>query len=164
MWPTFLFFVFSVLLSASSSEFFQRTRIRGTSLRISPPGSIQAREALQDMVTWDENSLFVRGERIMVFSAEFHPFRLPVPSLWVNVLDKIKALGFNTVSFYINWAFLEGSPGTFKAEGVFDWDRFCQMAKEKGVWLIAVGRKFFSHMQVVYASQRTFISNSLFRN
>ena len=29
----------------------------------------------QDIVTWDEHSLFVRGERIMIYSGEFHPFR-----------------------------------------------------------------------------------------
>lgn len=33
------------------------------------------RELLQDLVTWDEHSLFVRGERIMIYSGEFHPFR-----------------------------------------------------------------------------------------
>jgi hypothetical protein len=33
------------------------------------------RELLQDLVTWDEHSLFVRGERIMLYSGEFHPFR-----------------------------------------------------------------------------------------
>jgi hypothetical protein len=33
------------------------------------------RELLQDIVTWDEHSLFVHGERIMFYSGEFHPFR-----------------------------------------------------------------------------------------
>jgi hypothetical protein len=26
-------------------------------------------------ITWDDKSLFIRGERIMIFSGEFHPFR-----------------------------------------------------------------------------------------
>lgn len=30
---------------------------------------------MQDLVTWDEHSLFVRGERVMIYSGEFHPFR-----------------------------------------------------------------------------------------
>ena len=30
---------------------------------------------LTDQVTWDEHSLFVRGERILFYSGEFHPFR-----------------------------------------------------------------------------------------
>lgn len=53
------------------------------------------REPLQDLVTWDEHSLFVRGERVLFYSGEFHPFRLPVPSLWLDVFQKIKSLGYN---------------------------------------------------------------------
>lgn len=33
------------------------------------------REPLQDIVTWDEHSLFVHGERVLFYSGEFHPFR-----------------------------------------------------------------------------------------
>ena len=61
------------------------------------------REPLQNVVTWDEHSLFVRGERIMLFNGEFHPFRLPVPSLWLDVFQKIKVAGFSGVSFYTHW-------------------------------------------------------------
>jgi beta-galactosidase GanA len=52
-------------------------------------------------VTWDEHSLFVRGERIFLYTGEFHPWRLPVVDLWKDVLQKIKALGYNGVSFGI---------------------------------------------------------------
>lgn len=58
---------------------------------------------LQDLVTWDEHSIFVRGERIMLFNGEFHPYRLPVPSLWLDILQKLKAAGFSAVSFYTDW-------------------------------------------------------------
>jgi hypothetical protein len=30
-------------------------------------------EPLQDIVTWDEHSLMIRGERVMLYSGEFHP-------------------------------------------------------------------------------------------
>lgn len=66
---------------------------------------------LQNIVTWDNNSLFVRGERIVFLSGEFHPWRLPSPGLWLDVFQKIKALGFSGVSFYLNWGLLEGEPG-----------------------------------------------------
>lgn len=59
--------------------------------------------SLQDIVTWDQHSVLVRGERIMIYSGEFHPYRLPVPGLWLDILQKIKALGFSAVSFYTNW-------------------------------------------------------------
>ena len=58
---------------------------------------------LQDIVTWDEKSIFVRGERIMLFYGEFHPYRLPVPSLWLDIFQKLKAAGFAGVSFYTDW-------------------------------------------------------------
>ncbi|KAB2570733.1 Glycoside hydrolase family 35 [Lasiodiplodia theobromae] len=95
------------------------------------------REALQDIVTWDEHSIFVNGERIIFLSGEYHPFRLPVPSLWLDVFHKIKALGFNGVSFYVDWALLEGTPGEFSAEGVFAWEPFFDAAKEAGIYLLA---------------------------
>ncbi|KAJ5515045.1 Glycoside hydrolase family 35 [Penicillium fimorum] len=95
------------------------------------------RDLLQKYVTWDDKSLFVNGERIMIFSGEIHPFRLPVPSLWIDVLQKVKALGFNCVSFYIDWALLEGNPGHYTAEGVFALEPFFAAAKEAGVYLLA---------------------------
>jgi hypothetical protein len=60
-------------------------------------------DTLQDIVTWDEHSIMIRGERIMLYNGEFHPFRLPVPSLWLDVFQKIKAAGFSGVSFYVDW-------------------------------------------------------------
>jgi hypothetical protein len=87
--------------------------------------------------TWDNASLSLADERFLLFGGEFHPFRLPVPSLWHDVLEKIKAAGLNTVSFHVPWALLEGEPGVFRAEGVFDLGAFFGAAREVGVWLVA---------------------------
>ncbi|KAL9619062.1 MAG: hypothetical protein Q9160_006317 [Pyrenula sp. 1 TL-2023] len=95
------------------------------------------RAPLQDLVTWDEHSLFVRGERIMFFSGEFHPYRLPVPSLWLDVFQKIKSLGYSGVSFYVDWALLEGQRGSFTADGVFALEPFFDAASQAGIYLLA---------------------------
>lgn len=95
------------------------------------------RQALQDIVTWDEYSIFVRGKRVLFYSGEFHPFRLPVPSLWLDIFQKIKALGYSGVSFYVDWALLEGQEGNFTAEGIFAFEPFFQAASEAGVYLLA---------------------------
>lgn len=95
------------------------------------------RELLQDIVTWDEHSLFVYGERVLFFSGEFHPFRLPVTDLWLDVFQKIKALGYSGVSFYVDWALLEGNPGHFTAEGIFALEPFFDAASEAGIYLLA---------------------------
>ncbi|PHH91341.1 hypothetical protein CDD83_856 [Cordyceps sp. RAO-2017] len=97
----------------------------------------EKRAPLQDIVTWDENSLFIHGERAMMFSGEFHPFRLPVPSLYLDIFQKIRALGFNMVSFYVDWALLEGKPGEFRADGIFDLEPFFEAAKRAGIYLLA---------------------------
>lgn len=94
-------------------------------------------EPLQDIVTWDEHSLLIHGERVMLFSGEFHPFRIPVPDLWLDVFQKIKSLGYNCVSFYTHWALLEGKPGNFSAEGVFGFEKFFDAAAQAGIYLIA---------------------------
>jgi hypothetical protein len=49
-------------------------------------------------VTWDKYSLSVKGERIYIFSGEFHYQRLPVPELWLDVFQKLRSNGFNAVS------------------------------------------------------------------
>lgn len=49
-------------------------------------------------VAWDKYSLSVKGERLFVFSGEFHYQRLPVPELWLDIFQKLRANGFNTIS------------------------------------------------------------------
>ena len=94
------------------------------------------REALQDIVTWDQHSIFVHGERVVFYSGEYHPFRLPVPGLWLDVFQKIRALGYTGVSIYIDWALLEGKRGTFSAEGVFALEPFFEAATNAGIYLL----------------------------
>ncbi|GFG08426.1 probable beta-galactosidase E [Aspergillus lentulus] len=104
---------------------------------LSLQGAANKRDLLQDLVTWDQHSLFVRGERLMVFSGEFHPFRLPVPGLWLDVFQKIKSLGFNAVSFYTDWGLMEGNPGHVVTDGIWSLDEFFAAASEAGIYLIA---------------------------
>lgn len=49
---------------------------------------------------WDNRSLVVQGRRTFVWSGEFHFWRLPVPDLWRDILQKMKAAGFNTVRIF----------------------------------------------------------------
>ena len=73
----------------------------------------------------------------MLYSGEFHPFRLPVPGLWLDVFQKVKALGFNTVSFYTDWGLSEGNRNHVLDVGIFGLDDFFQAASETGIYLIA---------------------------
>lgn len=87
-------------------------------------------------VTFDRLSIIINGQRVFLWAAEFHPFRLPVPGLWLDVLQKIKAMGYNAVSFYTDWALLEGQPGHLRCEGIFDFIPFFEATKKAGLWLI----------------------------
>ncbi|KAL2838092.1 glycoside hydrolase family 35 protein [Aspergillus pseudoustus] len=108
--------------------------------RGAPPFLPERQPALfprQELVTWDKNSLIVRGERVLILAGEFHPFRLPSPGLWLDIFQKIRATGLTAVSFYVDWALVEGEPGQIRMDGVFALEQFFAAAKEAGVYLIA---------------------------
>lgn len=63
--------------------------------------------------------------------------RLPVTTLWLDVFQKIRALGYNCVSFYVDWALLEGKPGDFRADGIFSLEPFFEAATKAGIYLLA---------------------------
>ncbi|HEY9331489.1 MAG TPA: beta-galactosidase [Streptomyces sp.] len=88
-------------------------------------------------VTWDEKSLKVDGERLVVWSGEFHYWRLPSPDQWRDVLQKLKASGFNAVSLYFFWGFHSSRPGSYDFTGVRDVDRLLTMAEQEGLYVIA---------------------------
>jgi beta-galactosidase len=73
----------------------------------------------------------------MIFSGEFHPFRLPVPDLWLDVFQKIKSMGFTGVSFYVDWGLVEGNPGHVSTDGIWSLDEFFDAATQAGIYLIA---------------------------
>jgi hypothetical protein len=54
-------------------------------------------------MSFDARSLMIDGKRQLIWSSEMHAFRLPSPDLWRDVLQKMKASGFNTVAFYFSW-------------------------------------------------------------
>jgi hypothetical protein len=92
---------------------------------------------LQDIVTWDEKSLFVHGERVLLLSGEFHSFRLPSPDLWLDISQTIRAIGFSGVSFYLDWALFKGEPGYIRTEGVFAVEKFFDTAQKAGIYSVA---------------------------
>lgn len=55
------------------------------------------------------SGLSVSTDVISLSSGEFHTFRLPVPSLWLDILQKVKAAGLNGVSVYIHCMNLHSS-------------------------------------------------------
>jgi Glycosyl hydrolases family 35/Beta-galactosidase, domain 2/Beta-galactosidase jelly roll domain/Beta-galactosidase, domain 3 len=101
-----------------------------------PATAPPAEAAPKHTVTYDKYSLKVDGERILLWGGEFHYFRLPSPSLWRDVLEKIRAAGFNGVSLYFNWAYHSPAPGVYDFTGVRDVDKLLRLADELGLYVV----------------------------
>lgn len=137
--------LFSLVALACSIGVFSSAEAASTHYTTSHDHTLARRNStgLTDLVTWDPHSLFIKGQRVFVLSAEFHPWRLPNPNLWADVFQKIRANGFNTVSFYVHWGLHYPTTGTNNGNGDFqsgtyrDIQRFIDEAKTAGLWLIA---------------------------
>ncbi|KAF9046172.1 glycoside hydrolase family 35 protein [Panaeolus papilionaceus] len=92
--------------------------------------------ARTDDVKFDNYSLILKGQRIFIHSGEFHTFRLPVPSLWADILEKTKAAGLNAVSVYTHMGLMNPAPGVVDFQGFRALQPLFDAAKAAGVWVI----------------------------
>ncbi len=88
-------------------------------------------------ISFDKYSLIIDGRRTYIWSGEFHPFRLPSPSLWRDVLEKMKAEGYNAVSMYFDWGYHSPKQGVYDFTGVRDMDEVLDIAQQVGLYVIA---------------------------
>lgn len=98
---------------------------------------VTAPKAKPKTIAWDRHSLIIDGKREMIFGGEFHPFRLPSPSLWRDVIQKMKASGLNAVAFYFAWGYHSAKPGHYDFTGIRNIERTLEIAKEEGMYVIA---------------------------
>ncbi|KAI9494123.1 beta galactosidase [Zychaea mexicana] len=92
---------------------------------------------LTERVTWDSYTLKLDGERVFLFSGEFHYFRLPSPDLWTDILQKFRALDYNGVSFYFNWGYHSPKKGVYNFDGVRDVQKAFDAAEEADLYVIS---------------------------
>ncbi|WP_119731213.1 glycoside hydrolase family 35 protein [Thermomonospora amylolytica] len=103
-------------------------------------GAVQAAPAAAapaHQITYDRHSLMVAGRRVLLWSGEFHYFRLPSPDLWRDVLERIRAAGFNGVSLYFHWGYHSPRRGVYDFTGVRDVDRLLRLTEELGLYVVA---------------------------
>ncbi|KAJ5682963.1 hypothetical protein N7462_006128 [Penicillium macrosclerotiorum] len=94
-------------------------------------------DGLNKVVQWDHYSFQVNGQRIFIFSGEFHYWRIPVPGLWRDILEKIKAAGFTGFAFYSSWAYHAPNNHTLDfTTGAHDFSPLFTLAKELGLYII----------------------------
>lgn len=82
-----------------------------------------------------KDDFYLNGEKIKIISGGIHYFRI-VPEYWRDRLEKLKALGCNTVETYIPWNLHEKEKGKFDFSGMLDIEAFVRTAQELGLWVI----------------------------
>ncbi|MCJ1305203.1 hypothetical protein MMC08_008017 [Hypocenomyce scalaris] len=66
-----------------------------------------------------------------------HYWRIPVPEMWTDILQKIKAAGFTGFTFYSNWGYHAFNSTSLDFEtGAHDIGRFFELAPEIGLYIV----------------------------
>ena len=94
-------------------------------------------DGLDDIVEWDHYSIYVNGKRLFLFTGEMHYWRIPVPEMWRDILEKIKASGFTGFTFYSSWGYHAFNSTSVDFEtGAHDIGKFFELAKEIGLYIV----------------------------
>lgn len=99
-------------------------------------GSPRQSNNLTDVVQWDTHSIFVKNQRIFLYSGEFHAFRIPVPDLWLDIFQKFKAAGLNAVSIYVHWGLSNPSQGVLDFDDWRNLQSLFDAAKAAGLFIV----------------------------
>ncbi|WP_320775041.1 beta-galactosidase [Streptomyces sp. CRN 30] len=108
----------------------------GGTVPTGPPPPRPRADGLRHQVGRDRYSLLVDGRRLVLWPGEFHPFRLPSPALWRDVLEKMRAHGYNAVEVPVAWNVHSPAPGRHDFSGVRDLDLFLRTAAETGLYVV----------------------------
>lgn len=84
----------------------------------------------------DGSAFLLDGKPFQIRSGEMHPARIPV-EYWRHRIRMAKAMGLNTISFYVFWNYHEQRPGVFDFRSERrDLVRFAQLCQEEGMWVL----------------------------
>ncbi|KAJ6612834.1 glycoside hydrolase family 35 protein [Mycena sp. CBHHK59/15] len=119
----------AVFLVQITSKLFSRPQVQ-----IHSP--VEASDWRTDDVRFDSYSLILKGQRIFLHSGEFHTWRLPVPSLWPDILEKTKAAGLNAISIYTHMGLQNPSRGVVDFDGFRALKPLYEAAMAAGIWVI----------------------------
>lgn len=82
-----------------------------------------------------KDNFYLDGKPFQVISGSIHYFRV-VPEYWRDRLEKLKAMGCNTVETYIAWNVHEPKKGVYDFSGRNDLVKFVKTAQELGLYVI----------------------------
>ncbi len=87
------------------------------------------------MLTTKEGQFYLDNKAFQILSGGIHYFRV-VPEYWEDRIQKLKALGLNTVETYIPWNLHEPKKGTFDFSGLADIEKFIELADQLNLYVI----------------------------
>ncbi|MEU5362589.1 beta galactosidase jelly roll domain-containing protein [Streptomyces sp. NPDC005925] len=126
--------VLGLALSGSALE-VPGTR-RASRVTTGPAPQPPSADGMRHDIDVDRYSLVVDGRRVVLWSGEFDPFRLPSPSLWRDLLQKMRAHGYNAVSARVPWNVHAFGPHRYDFTGVRDLDLFLRLATEARLYVL----------------------------
>lgn len=93
-----------------------------------------------------KEQFYYNGEKIKIISGAVHYFR-NMPDTWVDIFEKLRALGCNCVETYCAWNMHEKQPGEFNFKGILDIAEFVKKAAEVG--LMVIFKPYVSYIEEV---------------
>ncbi len=81
------------------------------------------------------DGFYLNGQPFKIISGAIHYFRV-VPEYWRDRLEKLRAMGANTVETYVPWNMHEPKKGKFVFDGILDIKKFILTAEEVGLYVI----------------------------
>ncbi|KAJ8691682.1 hypothetical protein PTI98_011229 [Pleurotus ostreatus] len=140
VWPILLLISFLATVFTSGTPFSWASLDTANHLfeivSRSPSTPDLTERALSQQVRFDNFSLFVGDQRVFIHSGEFHTFRLPVPSLWPDILQKAKAAGLNAISVYTHMGLINPSRGVVDFDGFRALQPLFDAAKDAGIFIV----------------------------
>lgn len=82
-----------------------------------------------------KEDFYLNNKPIKIISGAIHYFRI-VPEYWRDRLEKLKAMGCNTVETYVPWNLHEPKSGEFQFKGMLNIESFIKLAEELELFVI----------------------------
>jgi beta-galactosidase len=82
-----------------------------------------------------DHQFFIDGQPTMLVAGEMHFGRVQ-PEDWDTRIKQAKAMGLNTISFYLFWNQVEPQEGKFNFTGMTDVRRVLKLCQKNGMWVV----------------------------
>ncbi|MCR5183984.1 MAG: beta-galactosidase [Opitutales bacterium] len=80
-------------------------------------------------------TFMLNGKPFQIRGAEIHPQRIP-KEYWRHRVQQAKAMGLNTIAFYVFWNAIEKEEGKFDWSGENDIAGFLKICQEEKMWVL----------------------------